>query len=346
MSAQGSTIESRMSGINEAWLAMNKEAILEPDLPIIDPHHHLWDFSTHRYLIWDLLDDTNSGHKIEATVFIECTANFKADGPAEMRVIGETEFVNGMAAMSASGRYGPTRVAAGIVSLADLTLGGRVEDVLRAHIAAGGGRFRGIRHAAGVSDTTGVHTSHTNPPLHLYRDHKQFREGFAKLGQLGLTFDAWLYHPQMADLPHLARAFPEQPIVFNHCGGPLGIGKYAGKRNEVFVEWKKHIQELATCPNVHMKLGGIGMRVSGFDFHTRDRPPSSQELADAWRPYMETCIEAFGAKRCMFESNFPVDKISGSYATYWNAFKRLAGKATATEKAWLFHDTAKKFYRL
>jgi L-fuconolactonase len=347
MSTQHSTVATRMSGIREDWLALGREEAIEPDLAIVDPHHHLWDFPAHRYLLRDLLADVHSGHKIEATVFIECTACYRADGPARLRTLGETEFVNGIAAMSASGGYGPTRVAAGIVGLVDLTLGGEAEDVLRAHVAAAGQRFKGVRYCAGWEDRTEeVHNSHTNPPRHLYRDHPKFREGFALLGKFGLTFDAWLYHPQIADVTALARAFPEQPIVLDHVGGPLGLGWYADKREAVFVAWKRDIRELADCPHVYVKLGGLGMRINGFKFHHRERPPSSQELADAWRPYVETCIEAFGPSRCMFESNFPVDKLSAPYVVYWNAFKRLAAGASAQEKAALFRDTAKSFYRL
>jgi predicted TIM-barrel fold metal-dependent hydrolase len=346
MATEQTTVASR-SGINETWLASYHEDILEPELVIVDPHHHLWDFARHRYLLHDLLADTNSGHAIAQTVFIECTACYRADGPPALRPVGETEFVNGIAAMTASGAYGPIRVAAGIVGLADLTLGAAVEEVLAAHVAAGGGRFRGIRHAAGWQDKTPeVHNSHTNPPPHLYRDHAKFREGFAVLGKMGLTFDAWLYHPQLPDLIDLARAFPQQPIVLDHVGGPLGLGWYADKREEILTQWRSHIRELAQSPNVFVKVGGIGMRINGFKFHKRERPPSSEELAAAWRPYVETCIEAFGAKRCMFESNFPVDKLSGTYATYWNAFKRLAAGASQTEKAALFRETARQFYRL
>jgi L-fuconolactonase len=344
------TVASRMTGYDDAWLEKTKEDVLEPDLPIVDPHHHLWDFPKHRYLLPELLLDTNSGHKIESTVFLECTASYRADGPEEMRCIGETEFVNGIAAMSASGGYGPTRVAAGIVGLAELRLGAKVEDVLRAQIAACGGpkgRFKGIRYAAAWEDKEPqIHNAHTQPTRHMYRDDPKFREGFAVLGKLGLTFDAWLYHPQIPDLTALARVFPGQKIVLDHVGGPLGLGYYAGKRDEMFAEWKEGMLELATCPNVHIKLGGLGMRVNGFDFQKEPVPPSSQKLAAAWKPYIETCIEAFGAKRCMFESNFPVDKLSGSYRTYWNAFKRLASGASAADKAWLFRDAAKAFYTL
>jgi L-fuconolactonase len=341
------TVATRASGIREHWLAQLSEEILDPELPIVDPHHHLWDFPAHRYLLPDLLADTGSGHRIESTVFIECTACYRADGPSELRPLGETEFVNGIAAMSASGAYGPTRVAAGIVGLVDLTMGARAEEVLGAHMAAAGPRFKGIRHAAAWEDKTPeIHNSHTNPPPHLYRDHVKFREGFAALGRLKLSFDAWLYHPQIPDLVALARAFPQQPIVLDHVGGPLGLGWYADKRQEVMAAWRRDIRELASCPNVSVKLGGLGMRIAGFRFHHRERPPSSADLAEAWRPYVESAIEAFGPSRAMFESNFPVDKISGSYAVYWNAFKRLAAGASASEKAALFRDTAKRFYRL
>ena len=340
-----STIASRMVGLSQAWLDSTREEILEPGLEIVDPHHHLWDFSTHRYLLDELLADTGSGHKVISTVFIECTAGYRKEGPSEMRYVGETEFVNRIAEQSAM--RGGTRVAAGIVSTADLTQGASVEVVLRAHMEAGGERLKGIRYCAGWDDKArDVHNSHTNPPPHLYRDHTKFREGFGVLGKLGLTFDAWLYHPQLGDLIDLARAFPGQPIVLDHVGGPLGLNWYADRRKEVFEDWRKSIRELAGCGNVVLKLGGLGMPICGFGFGDQPKAPSSQQLADAWRPYIETCIEAFGPAHCMFESNFPVDKLSGSYAVYWNAFKRLASGASAAEKDLLFRDTARKFYRL
>ncbi len=341
------SLEDRISryGVDAAWLERRREAILEPDLPICDPHHHLWDFPTNRYLLPDLLADTGSGHRVERTVFVECTAFYRADGPEALRVAGETEFVNGAAAMAASGRYGATRACAGIVGYADLTLGAAVEEVLAAHVAAGNGRFRGIRHAAGWDASAEVQNSHTKPPPELYR-RADFRQGFARLRQFGLSFDVWLYHPQLADVADLARAFPDQPMVLDHVGGPLGIGPYADRRDEVFPHWRQAIRELARLPNLSVKLGGLGMKICGFAFHKRPEPPSSEELAALWRPYIETCVEAFGAERCMFESNFPVDKVSCGYAVLWNAFKRLAAGASAAEKAALFRDTAMRFYRL
>lgn len=342
-----STVGSRMAGLSDAWVALTKEPIIEPELEIIDPHHHLWDFPEYPYQLKEILADTNSGHKIISTVFLECTTCFRADGPEEMRPLGEVEYVNGIAALSASGAYGPTRIAAGIVGLAELRLGSHVEKVLQAQINAGGGRFKGIRYVGSWDDKEPtIHSGHTNPTQHMYRDDAKFHEGFAVLGKLGLTFDAWCYHHTIPDVTALARKFPNQPIVLDHCGGPLGTGYYASRRDEVFADWSRSIRELATCPNVMIKLGGIGMRVNGFDFHKREKPPGSEELAKAWKPFIETCIEAFGPKRAMFESNFPVDKFSGSYAVYWNAFKRLASGASASEKADLFRDSARRFYKL
>lgn len=337
--------DNRIQGDNSAWLARRVEEALEPGLPICDPHHHLWYRDDHRYLLPDLLADLYSGHEVRSTVFIECRSMYRKTGPEELRPLGQTEFVNGAAAMAASGRYGGALACAGIVGYADLTLGARVEAVLAQHIALGGGRFRGVRHVTAYEPSGFFPPARPNMPPHLLRDAK-FREGFARLKTLGLTFDAWLYHPQIPEATELARAFPEQPIVLNHCGGPLGVGPYAGKRDEIFPGWRRAMLELARCPNVFVKLGGIGMKLNGFGFHTREVPPSSEELANAWRPYIETCIEAFTPRRCMFESNFPVDKVSGSFRVYWNAFKRLAAGASQAEKAALLHDTAVTFYGL
>jgi predicted TIM-barrel fold metal-dependent hydrolase len=320
------------------------EDVLEPDLPICDPHHHLWDRAGHRYLLDELLGDTGSGHRVVATVFVECMSMYRAQGPAEARPVGETEFVNGVAAMSASGGYGATRVAAGIVGFADLTLGERVGAVLDAHAAASP-RFRGIRHAAGWDASDRVRNSHTNPPPGLLGD-ARFRRGFAELGKRGLSFDAWLYHPQIPELTALARAFPDTTIVLDHFGGPLGIGPYEGHRAEIFASWQAAIRELAACPNVVAKLGGLVMPLNGFGFHKRPQPPDSAELADTTRDWYAHAIECFGVARCMFESNFPVDKASTSYRVLWNSFKRLAAKFSAAEKAALFHDTAARVYRV
>jgi L-fuconolactonase len=331
--------------VRQDWLDRRAEPILEPDLPIVDPHHHLWDRPGWRYLLDELIADTSSGHNIVATVYVQARAMYRAAGPVDMRPVGETEFVNGVAAMGASGIYGKTQFCAGIVGHADLTLGHRIEAVLAAHIRAGGSRFRGIRHISAWDEDAAVRNPAYNPPPNLLAD-PTFREGFSLLARLGLSFDAWLYHPQICELVDLARAFPDTNIVLNHVGGPIGIGAYAGKHKEVLARWTASIKALATCQNVHIKLGGLGMRMGGFGFHETSEPPSSQSLAATWRPYVETCIEAFQPTRCMFESNFPVDKGSYSYPVFWNACKLLANGASAGEKTALFAATAARFYRL
>src|SRR5438876_2177906 len=321
---------------NHDWLAQTVEAPLDPGLPICDPHHHLWDQLTTRiaprYLMDEIQEDVGAGHNIVSTVFIECGAMFKSDGPEPLRPVGETEFVNGIAAMSASGLYGKTRIAAGIIGTANLRLGDGVVAVLDAQIAAGGGRFRGIRLGAAWDPNPSVPSHRTNPGQGLLlRD--DFRVGFKQLAPRKLTFEAWLYHPQIPDVTSLARAFPGTTIILDHFGGPIGIGPYAGKSEEVYAQWRRSITELAACPNVVAKLGGINMEVNGFGWHERPHPPSSQELCDATRPYYEFTIEKFGADRCMFESNFPVDMVTCSYTVLWNSFKRLTAKFSAAEKA-------------
>jgi L-fuconolactonase len=334
---------------NQAWLGTVQEEALEPGLPICDPHHHLWDFRKgavqERYLLEELLADTGGGHNIVSTVFIECGAMFKADGPAAFRPIGETEFVNGIAAMSASGSYGKTRVAAGIIGTVDLRIGDAAADVLDAQIAAGGGRFRGIRRGAFWHASPDIQNHRTNPPEGLLL-HDDFRAGFKHLASRKLSFEVWCAHTQIPDAISLARAFPDTTIVLDHFGGPIGIGPYAGKQEEVFAAWKGQIDELARCPNVVAKLGGLNMEVNGYGWERRPKPPTSAELAQATRRYFEHTIERFGANRCMFESNFPVDKLSCSYTVLWNSFKRLSQGYSADERAALFYGTAARVYRL
>jgi L-fuconolactonase len=332
----------------KAWLATRPtETALEPDLPIIDPHHHFWDTPQRgHYFLPELLADIGGGHRIVSTVFLECQAMYRKGGPAEMGPVGEVEFVNGISAMSASGNYGSCRVAEAIIGYADLTIGAPVRDVLEAELAISGGRFRGIRHSVAWdgSEAIGKFASRAVPP-HQARD-PTFREGFAQLSKLGLSFESWQYHPQLPDAIDLARAFPDTTIILNHVGGVLGVGPYRGRREEIRASWKKDIAELAKCPNVNIKLGGVGMVSFGFDFHERDVPPSSEDLAAAWRQYIEPCIEAFGVNRCMFESNFPPDKQSGGYTELWNAFKRITAGTTAMEKTALYSGTAARVYRL
>jgi predicted TIM-barrel fold metal-dependent hydrolase len=339
------------------------ETVLEPDLPIIDPHHHLWDWpaamfadrpAVHgfekvirlgvRYLLPEFLADLNTGHNIRATVFLQCGAMYRADAPEAFKPVGETEFVNGVAAMCASGTYGAIRACSGIVGHVDLTAGAVVSDVLEAHLKVSD-RFRGIRHSASYDPDSNVLGPLVRAGAGLYMD-KSFREGFAQLAKFNLSFDAWLLEPQLPDLIDLARAFPGTPVILDHVGTPLGVASYQGKREERFPIWRENIRKLAALPNVSVKLGGLAMAFCNFPSFLQTPPASSEQLAAEWRPYIETCIEHFGTNRCMFESNFPVDKGACTYPTLWNAFKVLARNYSQAEKNALFSGTAARVYRL
>lgn len=326
----------------QGWLSQTIEEILEPDLQICDAHHHLWDFKNSRYLVDEFKQDT-IGHNITKTVYVECLSQYLKDGPEALRPVGETSFVDQITAASQSGQQGP-KVAAGIVSFADLNLGAAVDEVLQAHCQASS-RFRGIRHASAWDASEDVHNAHTKPKKNILSD-PIFRNGFSCLEKRGLTFDAWLYFHQIPELTNLARAYPETRIILNHVGGVLGIGPYSDKRDEVFNIWKGHILDLATCDNVVVKLGGLTMAVSGFGWNKREKPATSSELAAAMAPYYQYCIDTFGPERCMFESNFPVDGTGSSYHVLWNAFKRLSARYSKEERAALFHDTATRIYNL
>ncbi len=322
------------------WWESAREAALDPSRPIVDPHHHLWKASRWgEYLLDDLAADTGGGHNVAQTVFVECDSQYRTSGPEASRPVGETEFVAAAAGDSPAGKG--ARIAA-IVGSADLTLGSRVEEVLAAHIKAGRGLFRGIRHRAAWDASAAVGREGLE---HIYAD-KTFRAGFARLAEMGLSFDAWNFHPQIPELAELARSFPATTIVQNHLGGPLGIGPYAGRRAEVLAQWSRNIAVLASCPNVVLKIGGLGMRVCGYGWSTRERPASSDELAAAYAPYLERALASFGAGRCMFESNYPVDGESAGYVVIWNAYKKAAAPLSETEKDALFRGTAARVYRL
>jgi predicted TIM-barrel fold metal-dependent hydrolase len=328
------------------WLAQSEpEGILDPELAIVDTHHHLWDLPGFRYLLHDFLEDVRTGHKVVATVFNECQAMYRAGGPVEMKPVGEVEFCAGIAAMSESGNYGPTRVNAGIVGFADLMQGERVASVLEAQIAAGGGRFRGVRHAAAWDADPIIGNSHTSPGPRMYLEPK-LHNGLKRLASYGLSLDAWVFHPQLQDVVSLARACPEASIVMCHMGGPLGYGVYGGKKSEVFDHWKAGMTELARCENVSVKLGGVMMRLAAFDYGRSKGPASSEELAKLWTPYMMTCVELFGPSRCMVESNFPVEKMGIGYAALWNALKLVLAPLTSREKQAVVSGTANRVSRL
>ena len=332
------------------WLALTEEPTLEPELPICDPHHHFWDFRTERipyqrYLLHELIADIDSGHNVRSTVFVEARAMYRADGPEEMRPVGEVEFVQGLAAASASGLYGESRAAAAIVGHANLNLGERVEPILEALQAASPNRFRGIRHSVTWDphpEIAGASAYRTEGQL----AREDFRAGARVLASMGMSFEAWMYAPQLPELADFARAVPDLTIISNHIGGLLRDGPYGGRDDEVLANWRSGIAAIAACPNVHMKLGGIGMPRTGFDWHEREQPIGSEELAASMAPFMNYCIEQFGPERCMFESNFPVDKVSFSYHVMYNAFKRLSSGYSDDERAALFHDTAARAYRI
>lgn len=333
---------SRFAGAtDQAWLDRLTEPVLEPERPIVDPHHHLWVREGNTYLLPELLADLGSGHNVVATVFEECHAMYRATGPEDEKSIGETEFVTGIAAMGASGTFGPSRVCARMIGRVNLMTGDRARGLLERHLIASGGRFACIRQSTAWDASDKIHK--VVPAPGMLAD-PTFRAGFAGLAALGLVFDAWVYHPQLAEVADLADAFPRTPIVLNHVGSPILGGPYAADRANVFADWKAAMADLSRRPNVTVKLGALPIRLPGPGQPSRDMPPGSEEIATAWRPWLQTSIELFGAERCMFESNFPVQKRWSSYAITWNAFKRIASGASDAEKAQLFAGTAARVY--
>jgi len=327
------------------WLSLTQEPTQEPEFPICDPHHHFWDVRPgsipyQRYLLHELNADIYSGHNVRSTVFVEARSMYNAEASEELQPVGEVEFVQGLAAASASGVYGPTRAAAGIMGHADLKLGADVAPVLDALQAASPNRFRGIRH----------NVTWNNDPTWVNREtegilaNAKFREGAKVLSQKGLRLDIMQSFPQLPEIADFARAFPDLPIIVNHIGGVSRVGIYANKNDEIIPVWKEGIAAVAACPNITMKLGGLGMPRFGFGWHAREKPIGSAEAAKSMAPWMNYCIEQFGPDRCMFESNFPPDKSSFSYNIMYNAFKLLSKGYSASERAALLHDTAVRVY--
>ncbi|WP_241018948.1 amidohydrolase family protein [Paraburkholderia sp. Tr-20389] len=325
------------------WTDLLREEALEPELPIIDPHHHVWDDERGRYMSTELMHDLSSGHRIEATVFVQFKSGYRKNGPASMQPVGEVEFARSFADACAIRMPDGPRLCEGIIAHADLTLGDEVQPVLDAMAVAGGKRLKGIRHGA-TWDSGSAGYGRTFAKPHLLSD-AAFRRGFARLAPMGLTFDAWLFYPQLPDLVSLLHDYPDSPVVIDHAGGVLGVDPHTD-RAAVFDIWRENLKQVAGCPNVSVKIGGLGMLYTGWDFHLRDTPPSSEDLATRWRPYVETCIDLFGPERCMFESNFPVDKQTCGYGVLWNAFKRITGRFSATEKLALYSGTAARVYGL
>ncbi|HEX7037927.1 MAG TPA: amidohydrolase family protein [Pseudomonadales bacterium] len=328
---------------SQEWLDLIREPILDPDRAIVDPHHHLWRRGGIDYLLDDLWRDTESGHRIEKTVFVECHAGYRDTGPEHLRCVGETEFVRELAEASAR-QPGKARIA-GIVAHADLRLGDALEEVIAAHVEAGGGLFRGIRHSGARDPHPEALTIAGRAPEGLYQD-PAFRRGLKRLGELGYSYDTWHYHHQNRDFAALARAVPDTLMVLDHFGTPLGVGPYADQREAIFEQWRRDITEIAACPNVVAKLGGLAMPDNGFGWDRAPSPPTSDALVAAQERYYLHTIDAFGPERCMFESNFPVDRRSVSYAVLYNAFKKMAARFTDAEQEALFRGTASRVYRL
>lgn len=330
---------------DEPWLARAlPEQALEPDLPIIDTHLHHWHREDHRYFVEQYAQDlAASGHKVIATVAEDCGAMFRMDGPEHLRCIGETEFMVGMAAMAASGKYTACRVAAAIVAQVNLTLGERTREQLEAHEEASNGRLRGVRHTA-KWDADPVVRGKVGPGRAGLLLEPEFGKGLDVAASMGLAFDVSIYHAQLPDVIALARAHPNANIVVIHSASPVGYASYAGKEAEVHATWLKDMKQLASCPNVSIKMGGLLMNLANFDFTKAERPPTSSELVPLWQPYIEPCIELFGADRCMVAGNFPVDKAGLTYGSVWNMFKRITMGCSADEKRMIYSDTARRVY--
>lgn len=325
----------------EDWLRSSTEAPLDPHPPIVDAHHHLWDRSGHTYLPQQFEADA-SGHQLLASVYVECRSNYLEQGPEELKPVGETQYVAALVADKSA--MPQAALCAGIVGFADLSLGDRVEAVLQAHEAAGSGRFKGVRYATAWDADPTIHTAY---PSHagMLRE-PLVQTGARCLARRGLSLDTWTYFHQLDDVVALARACPDLMVVVDHAGGPLGIGVYAGRRQEVFAQWRLALHGFKPLENVAMKFGGLAMPLAGFAWRKHPTPPASQTLAAAWRPYFEVCLEVFGPARCMFESNFPVDRSGCTYTSLWNAFKTLAAPLSAGERNALLHGTAQRIYRL
>jgi L-fuconolactonase len=337
-------VQAKHHRVRNDWLRMLDEPVIDPSLPIIDPHHHLWQRPNWAYFPDDLIEDISSGHNVRSTIFVECRTNYRKDGPQELKPIGEVEFAADCGKRVDSQKEAP-RICEGIIGHANLCLGSDVAPVLDALAEASIGRFRGIRY----STAWDIEPDICNPELGTSPDISgtaAFRQAVALLGRRNLVYDAWVYHPQLHQVAELARACPDTQVVLDHAGGPVGIGRYQSRREDGFKEWRLAMKAVSACPNIAVKIGGLAMRISGYDFHAGAMPPSSEQIAQAFKAYVETCIEYFGVARCMFESNFPVDKASYSYRVLWNAYKRITTGLSTAEKTALFAGTAAKIYRL
>lgn len=327
---------------NDPWLAQIDEQVINPDQVIIDPHHHLWDQDNLTYTLEQLHADTGDGHNVIKTVFIECGASYRPEGPDHLKPVGETEFVALNAARSAQATG--KSIIAGIVAHAELRHR-RLAEVLDEHAIAGDTLFKGIRDAGAWDPSPEALLIPPPAPQHLFTD-PDFRNGVKMLGDRGLTYDSWHFHHQNAEFRGLAAAVPDTVMVLDHFGTPLGVGAYEGKRDEIFETWKQDIAAIAECPNVYAKLGGLAMPDNGFGWFGRDVPPTSDEFVDAQARYYHHTIDCFGPDRCMFESNFPVDRVSIGYRVLWNGLKKIASRYNKDEQDAMFRRTAEAVYNL
>lgn len=335
--------------IRPDWLALRHEAAVDPDQPVLDSHHHLYHRPGLRYLLDAYLADVDCGHRIIASVAVQARAMLRAEGPPELAALGETEFLNGQAAISASGGYGAARVAAGIVGHVDLRLGAGVREVLERHVSAAGGRadqggrFCGIRQPlAWDADPSLLNLAYFT--TETLANAPEFLDGLRLLARMGLTFDIWAFYPQLPLLAKLARAVPDLTFVLDHLGGLIRAGRLQGR--DIFADWRAGLSQIAACPNVVVKLSGLGMRLSDFGHDAQPLPPSSEQLAVVWAPWVMTAVDLFGPSRCMWGSNFPVDKGSYGMGVGLNAYKRLLAGLSPNERDDIFWRTASRCYGL
>ena len=322
----------------------SNRTILEPEIPIVDAHHHLRDRRDSYYMFEDYAQDVQLGHNIVASVYVESMAMHRPDGPEVLRPIGEIEFANGVAAVSATGKYGPCRIATAIVGYADLRLGDAVAELLDRALAAAPDRLRGFRQCTMEHTDPAVWRYVPHPPPAGIMSHPQFRSGLKQLAARDLVFDTAVFHHQLPEVARLADDFPNTTIVVNHVGQVVGVKD--ADRADAFSEWRRYITDLAQRRNVMCKVGGMGQPYFGFGFELRDTLPTYLELASAWRPWTETVIETFGVERCMMESNFPADRRSCDFVTLWNALKHIVTAGSRSDKNALFHDNAARVYRI
>ena len=342
-------IKSPHLEVNEDWLNLKREQPLFPDLPIIDPHHHLWDVGFGKYYVEELLNDINtSGHNIKATVYIMSSSNtiiYSKEGPEEYKTLPEIEFALKEGKRSDLIPNNNIKVNASIVGSLDLTHGNKLKPVIEKGIEVSEGRLKGIRMLLASHKDPRITSGAVKSDLRLML-HPNFIEGAKCLQDAGLSLDFWIYHTQLLEMERIAKALPDLNIILNHIGGPIQIGEYEGKQALTHREWRPAMMRLSRLPNINVKLGGLGMALNGAKFHLNDQPPSSIELSDNWKPWIYETLNMFGVDKCMFESNFPVDKGSCSYGSLWNAFKLITNEMSENEKKKLFYENAAKTYKI